>query len=68
MPWDKVMHKFKAGDLHSGSKAGKKVTNRKQAIAIMLSEKKKSGSNPEYKSKKIDTGPSDKMKNKHGFK
>lgn len=41
MPWQKVMHEFKHGDLHSGSKHGPKVTNRKQAIAIMLSEKRK---------------------------
>ena len=33
----KVMHKFKAGVLRSG-KSKKKVTNRKQAIAIGLSE------------------------------
>ena len=32
------MAKFKEGTLHSGSKAGPKVTNRKQAIAIALSE------------------------------
>lgn len=32
------MEKFKAGELHSGSKRGPKVTNRKQAIAIALSE------------------------------
>lgn len=32
------MAKFKAGSLHSGSKTGPKVTNRKQAIAISLSE------------------------------
>ena len=32
------LHKFKEGDLHSGSKHGPKVTNRKQAIAIALSE------------------------------
>jgi hypothetical protein len=30
--------KFKEGTLHSGSKKGPKVTNRKQAIAIALSE------------------------------
>ena len=35
------MHKFKHGNLHSGSKGGKKVHNRQQAIAIMLSEKRK---------------------------
>ena len=34
----KVMHEFKAGTLHSGSKKGPKVTNRKQAVAIALSE------------------------------
>jgi hypothetical protein len=32
------MHKFKAGQLHSGSKKGPVVTNRKQAVAIALSE------------------------------
>ena len=41
MPWQDVMHKFKAGKLHSGSKSGPKVKSRKQAIAIMLSEKRK---------------------------
>ena len=38
MPYDEVMHKWKHGKLHSGSKKGPKVTNRKQAIAIALSE------------------------------
>lgn len=33
-----VMGEFKRGNLHSGSKTGPKVTNRKQAIAIALSE------------------------------
>lgn len=32
------MHKFKEGDLHSGSKSGPVVTNPKQAVAIALSE------------------------------
>lgn len=36
----KVMHEFKVGSLHSGSKTGPKVKNRKQAIAIALSEKR----------------------------
>jgi hypothetical protein len=40
MPYDEVMSKFKRGQLHSGSKSGPKVTNRKQAVAIMLSEKR----------------------------
>jgi len=35
---EKVMHEFKTGKLHSGSKKGPKVTSRKQAIAIALSE------------------------------
>lgn len=34
----KVMKEFKMGTLHSGSKKGKKVKSRKQAIAIALSE------------------------------
>ena len=34
----KVMHEFKAGALHSGSKKGPVVKSRKQAIAIGLSE------------------------------
>lgn len=37
----KVMHEFKAGELHSGSKKGPVVKSRKQAIAIALSEAKK---------------------------
>lgn len=37
------MDKFKEGKEHSGSKNGPVVTNRKQAIAIMLSEKRKAG-------------------------
>lgn len=32
------MRKFKQGTLHSGSKTGKLVTDRKQAIAISLNE------------------------------
>lgn len=37
----KVMHERKAGTLRSGS--GKKVTSRKQAIAIGLSEAREAG-------------------------
>lgn len=40
MPSSEVMGKYKAGNLHSGSKSGPVVKNRKQAIAIMLSEKR----------------------------
>ena len=39
----KVMREFKAGTLHSGSKKGPIVKNRKQAIAIALSEARKAG-------------------------
>ncbi len=38
---EKVMHEYKEGELHSGSKKGPQVTNRKQAIAIALSEARK---------------------------
>jgi hypothetical protein len=38
---EKVMHEFKAGKLHSGSKKGPMVKNPKQAIAIALSEAKR---------------------------
>ena len=38
----KVMHERKTGELRSGS-SGKKVTSRKQAIAIGLSEARKEG-------------------------
>ena len=37
----KVMHEFKEGELHSGSSTGPLVKNRKQAIAIALSEQRK---------------------------
>jgi len=37
----KVMREYQMGLLHSGSKQGPKVTNRKQAIAIALSEQRK---------------------------
>lgn len=36
----KVMDEYKSGELHSGSKKGPEVTNRKQALAIALSEAK----------------------------
>ena len=38
---EKVMHEFKEGTLKSGS--GKKVTNRKQAVAVALSEARDAG-------------------------
>jgi hypothetical protein len=41
VPSKSVLSKFKAGKLRSGSKHGPKVKNRKQAVAIMLSEREK---------------------------
>lgn len=40
---EKVMHEYKEGELHSGSKKGPKVTSRKQAVAIALNEARRSG-------------------------
>lgn len=49
MPYDEVMSKFKKGKLHSGSKTGKKVKKRSQAVAIMMSEKRAAeGGKKEY--------------------
>jgi hypothetical protein len=39
----KVMEEYKEGKLHSGSKKGPVVKSRKQAIAISLSEARKTG-------------------------
>jgi hypothetical protein len=39
----KTMSEFKSGTLHSGSKHGPKVTSRKQAVAIALSQARKEG-------------------------
>lgn len=38
---EKTMHEFKRGQLHSGSKTGPVVTDRKQAIAIGLGQAKR---------------------------
>jgi len=45
----KAMHEMEQGKLKSG-KSGKKVTNRKQAIAIGLSEARKEGAKVPKKS------------------
>lgn len=51
MPWDNVLHEFRSGELHSGGKSGPVVKSRKQAVAIMLSEKKAAqGGKKEYAS------------------
>jgi len=41
MPSEDVMSEYKRGTLRSGSKRGPKVRSRKQAIAILLSERRK---------------------------
>jgi hypothetical protein len=38
-----VMHEFGKGELHSGSQTGPKVTSRKQAEAIAISEARRKG-------------------------
>ncbi|HSW47947.1 MAG TPA: DUF6496 domain-containing protein [Candidatus Saccharimonadales bacterium] len=43
----KVMHEYKEGELKSG-KSGKKVTSRKQAVAIGISEARKQGATVPY--------------------
>lgn len=63
MPFTEVMSKFKHGMLHSGSKKGPKVKDRKQAVAIMMSEKRAAG-----RGKKEYAAPSDRLKKKHGVK
>ena len=40
MPSSRVLKEFKKGDLHSGSKTGPLVRSKKQAVAIMLSERR----------------------------
>lgn len=53
MPWNEVMHKWKAGKLHSGSKSGPTVHSQAQAVAIELSEKRAAeGGKKEYRPRK----------------
>lgn len=53
MPYDEVMDKWKSGKLKSGGPSGKSVKSQKQAVAIMLSEKRKAkGGDKEYQSSK----------------
>lgn len=47
----KVMHEWKEGKLHSGSKKGPRVKNQKQAVAIALSEARKMGAKIKKKRK-----------------
>lgn len=47
----KVMKEFEKGELHSGSKKGPVVTDKKQGIAIALSEARESGAKIPMKKK-----------------
>ncbi len=49
----KVMHEFKRGALHSGSKHGPLVKSPKQAIAIALEEARNAGENIKPPPRKI---------------
>ena len=56
MPYTEVMHKWKTGQLHSGSKSGKIFRSHTQAIAIMLSEKRAAAKGKkEYQPKKLES-------------
>ena len=52
---EKAMKEMKRGKLRSG-RSGKKVTNRKQAIAIGLSEAREEGAKVPYKTAGKKTG------------
>lgn len=57
MPSSAVMNKWKHGQLHSGSKKGPVVRNQKQAVAIMLSEKRAEQANGGKYPEKAMGGP-----------
>ncbi len=62
---EKVMHEYKHGELKSGkSGKGGKVKNRKQAIAIGLSEARKAGAKVPKKKTKTKTKSKSKSKSK----
>lgn len=50
----KVMHEFKHGELHSGSKKGPKVKSRKQAIAIGMKESGQSRDSAKKREKRLE--------------
>jgi hypothetical protein len=65
---EKAMHEMKRGELKSG-RSGKKVTSRKQAIAIGLSEAREAGGKvPSKKSSKKGSKKGGKKSSKKGGK
>jgi hypothetical protein len=56
---EETMHEMKKGELKSG-KSGKKVTSKKQAVAIGLSKARKEGAKVPSKSKKASKSKSTK--------
>ncbi len=65
---EKAMHEMKRGELKSGG-SGKKVTSRKQAIAIGLSEAREAGGKvPSKKSSKKGSKKGSKKSSKKGGK
>lgn len=61
-----VMSEFKRGELHSGSKSGPVVKNRRQAIAIALSEQRQKGA--QVKTKYHGSGEFTKAEENRGYK
>lgn len=61
MPASAVMHKWKSGRLHSGGPSGPRVKNQKQAVAIMLSEKRKEQANGGVYPERVRKGKTGKM-------
>jgi hypothetical protein len=60
MPWNKVPEKWKSRTLHSGGPMGPVVKDRKQMVAIMLSEKRKAAGKPEYRASPLAKALGDK--------
>lgn len=64
---ERAMHEMKRGELKSG-RSGKKVTSRKQAIAIGLSEAREAGGKVPSKSSKKGSKKGGKKSSKKGGK